>query len=57
MRKEDTIFGNPWVVLVGNRGQFPSIWVARSIMLELPMQWPQLDGMFSPNRFDLVEVL
>jgi hypothetical protein len=57
MRKEDTIFGNRWLVLVGNRGQFPSICVARSIMLELLMQRPQLDGIFSPNRFGLVEDL
>jgi hypothetical protein len=57
MRKEDTNFGNRWVVLVGNRGQFPSIWVARSMMLDLPMQWPQLDGIFSPNRFGRVEDL
>jgi hypothetical protein len=43
MCKEDTNFGVRWLVLVGNGGRLPSIWQARSIMLEFPLQWPVLD--------------
>ncbi len=46
MRKEDTNFGIWWLVLVGNRGRLPSIWLARSIMLEFPVQGPVLDGIW-----------
>jgi hypothetical protein len=34
------------LVLVRNRGRFPGIWVARSIMLEFPVQGPVLDGIW-----------
>jgi hypothetical protein len=27
-----------------NCGQFPSVWLDASTMLEFPMQWPELDG-------------
>jgi hypothetical protein len=34
-----------WLVsVVENRGLFPSIWLDGSIMLELPIQGPELDG-------------
>jgi hypothetical protein len=45
VRKEDNNFGIGLLVLVRNRGRLPSIWVARSIMLEFPVQQgPVLDG-------------
>jgi hypothetical protein len=48
MRKEDTIFGIWWLVLVGNRRRFPSIWLAKTTMLEFPMQWPVLGEIWVP---------
>jgi hypothetical protein len=46
MCKEGTNFGIPWLVLVGNRGRLPSIWLARTILLEFPMLGPVLDGIW-----------
>jgi hypothetical protein len=53
MCKEDVNFEVWWLVLVENRGQFPSILLDRStIMLEFPVPWPVLDGILAPT--DLV---
>ena len=43
LRKKDTNFGIWWLVLVGNRRQLTSIWLARPIMLEFSLQGPVLD--------------
>ncbi len=43
MCKEDTNFEICLLILVGNRGWFPSIWLENSFMLEFPMQGPVLD--------------
>jgi hypothetical protein len=43
MKKEDTIFEIRWLVLVGIPGPLSTIWLARTIMLEFPMQGPVLD--------------
>jgi hypothetical protein len=47
MCKEDNNFGISWLVLVANHGQLTSIrLLARTIMLEFPMQGPVLDGIW-----------